>query len=198
MLSLTGLRDDYQHQGRVLFEVMNRTSVPPALLLNQDANLELAQVYKQIEAPVGELGLNSLIISTCAESSANNGVFTDREARLAGFTKRRDDIGDEMATRLEGAEFAATPIPPQDAQRLIKQGNDLRADVAKLAGSPCSLPSETTTSSGGQPSSQQVTTLAQTGGSLPQQGNPLGLELVGIAAVGGGLIIRRRQSFFRR
>ena len=192
ILALTGLKDDYQHQGRVLFEIMNQTSVPPALLVNENQNLELAQVYKQIEAPVGELGLNSLIISTCAESSADNGVFNDREGKLGSFTNRRNQIGDEMATRLEAAEFANTPIPPQDAQRLIKAGNDLRADVAAVATSPCALPSQSSQGSTTTGTSSQVATLAQTGGAVPGKGAPMGLVL-GAALLGVGLAVRRRR-----
>jgi arylsulfatase A-like enzyme len=194
IMSLTGLKDDYQHQGRVLFELMKSTSVPPGVLVNQGDTLQVAQVYKQIEAPVGELGLNSLIISTCAESSTDNGVFADREAKLAAFSKRRDDIGNEMATKLEGAEFTNTPIAPADAKRLTKAGNDLRADVAKVAAADCSLAAQTNDNGGGNGNGNSgtgVATLAQTGGGsrLPMPA-PLGL-LFGATLLGFGLRLRR-------
>ena len=188
ILALTGLKDDYQHQGRVLFEIMNQSAVPPALLVNESQNLQLAQAYKQIEAPVGELGLNSLIISTCAESSADNGVFNDREGKLVSFTNRRNQIGDEIATRLEAAEFANTPILPQDSARLIQASNALRADVAAVAASPCSLPSQNSQSSG----SPAVTTLPQTGlGNTSHDDGPVAVAF-GVILLGLGWLGRRR------
>jgi hypothetical protein len=192
ILSLTGLKDDYQHQGRVLFEIMNQSSVPPGLLVNEDQNLQLAQAYKQIEAPVGELGLNSLLISTCAESSADNGVFNGREGKLTSFTQRRDEIGDEIANRLEAAEFAGTPILPTDSARLIAAANALRADVAALANSPCSSAASQGNPPGGQTSNQQPITLAQTGGGpMPNPSLPIGL-LLGAGLLAFGLVVRRR------
>jgi hypothetical protein len=194
ILSLAGLKDDYEHQGRVLVEIMNPTSVPAGVLANEADTVQLAQAYKQIEAPVGELGLNSLIISTCAESSADNGVFADREARLTAFTKRRNDMGDEIATKLEAAEFGGTPISDSDAKRLTKAANDLRADVAAVAASECALASETTgtgntTSTGA--SGSGVATLAQTGGGPSGAPAPIGVILLALGLLSVGVAIRR-------
>jgi len=201
ILSLSGLKDDYQHQGRVLFEVMNTTSVPPGVLVNENQAMQLAQVYKQIEAPVGELGLNSLIISTCAEASPDDGVFSQREANLAAFTNRRDAIGNEIATRLEGAEFAGTPILPADAQRLIQAGNDLRADVAAVASSNCAPESSSSgsdnsgTTTTTTTSSTGVATLAQTGaGTAPGPGRGPVALLIGLGSLLLGLAVRRRHQ----
>jgi hypothetical protein len=67
IMSLARLKDDYAHDGRVLFEVLTREALPDSLRDNQDLLSRLAAAYKQINAPVGKLGLKTLTgISTQA------------------------------------------------------------------------------------------------------------------------------------
>ena len=60
MMSLAGLSDDYAHDGRVLFEVLSPNALPPSVRSNQDLLTRLATAYKQINAPLGRLGLKTL------------------------------------------------------------------------------------------------------------------------------------------
>ncbi len=53
MMVLLGLKDDYEHEGRALFEVLENWAVPESLNDNRDVLTDLAQVFKQINAPVG-------------------------------------------------------------------------------------------------------------------------------------------------
>jgi hypothetical protein len=69
ILALTGLKDDYSHDGRVLFEDLEGWALPTALRNGRGLTMQMAQVYKQINAPVGQLGLASLDISTRALES---------------------------------------------------------------------------------------------------------------------------------
>ncbi|HEY7415596.1 MAG TPA: hypothetical protein VH593_10415, partial [Ktedonobacteraceae bacterium] len=48
MMALLGLKDDYTHDGRVLFEVMTENALPPAVRNNRAFYTQLAEVYKQI------------------------------------------------------------------------------------------------------------------------------------------------------
>src|SRR6202047_663409 len=66
LLSLLGLKDDYQNQGRVLAEDLQHWALPDGVQDNVGAFTALARAYKRINAPVGELGLASLKISTAA------------------------------------------------------------------------------------------------------------------------------------
>ena len=52
MMELLGLKDDYSHDGRVLFEVLKDSALPPAVRKQLSALISLAQAYKQINAPV--------------------------------------------------------------------------------------------------------------------------------------------------
>src|SRR5207249_2404082 len=81
MMTLLGLKDDYTHSGRTLFEVLQDWAVPPSLRAHRHTLTELAQVYKQIDAAVGKLGLASLRISTKALESndPNDSTYTTLE-----------------------------------------------------------------------------------------------------------------------
>src|SRR6185312_3325045 len=63
-MELLGLKDDYSHDGRVLFEVLTDTALPPVVRTHLDLYVQLAQLYKQINAPLGTLGMATLHTST--------------------------------------------------------------------------------------------------------------------------------------
>jgi hypothetical protein len=94
MLGLLGLQDDYTHDGRVLVEVLHDRAVPQTLLTHRQTLIQLAQVYKQINAPFGELGKNSLIISTAAleSDSAGDATCMELENLIAAWTNQRDGL----------------------------------------------------------------------------------------------------------
>mgnify|MGYP003622983678 CR=1 FL=1 len=67
----------------------------------------IARVYKQINAPVGVLGLTSLAISTQAleSNAAGDSTYTKLETLLQGLTTQRNLIAGRMISLLENAEF---------------------------------------------------------------------------------------------
>lgn len=134
MLSLLGLKDDYAHSGRVLFEVLQDWAVSDSLHDNRGTLTLLAQVFKQINAPVGALGLASLKISTKAlESNASgDSTYNQLESKLSAITDQRNDIAKQMSDMLEAAAFHNQPINVAQAQKLIQQGQELLEQVNKL------------------------------------------------------------------
>jgi hypothetical protein len=66
MLALLGLQDDYQSEGRVLANELHTSALPSGVRKSGEEFAELASAYKRITAPVGELGLASLKVSTAA------------------------------------------------------------------------------------------------------------------------------------
>ena len=131
MLALLGLQDDYILDGRVLFENLEDWAVPQSLLTSRPVLTQLAQVYKKINAPVGELGLSSLRVSTKALESndANDSTYTNLENQLTSVTDQRNTLASQMITMLEQAEFNNQPIDEQQAQQLIDQGDALLQQV---------------------------------------------------------------------
>ena len=100
--------------------------------------MQLAQVYKQINAPVGQLGLASLDISTraLASNDANDATYTNLESQLSSINSQRDAIAAQMIGLLEGAEFNDQQIDKAQALQLINQGQALLAQVNSLVIGP--------------------------------------------------------------
>jgi hypothetical protein len=131
MLVLLGLKDDYTVSGRALFEVLVDAALPSSLVTSRQTLTALAQVYKEINAPVGQLGLDSLRVSTKALESNDTGdsTYTDLENKLISVTTQRDDLASKMIGMLEQAEFNNQAIDELQAKQLIDQGNALLQQV---------------------------------------------------------------------
>jgi hypothetical protein len=131
MMMLVGLKDDYSHDGRALFEDMYDWAVPQSLRAHRATLTQLAQVYKQLNADVGQFGLATLRISTKAlESNApNDSTYTGLENQLISFNNQRDALASQMIALLEGAGFSGQSINEQQAKQLISQGQALLNQV---------------------------------------------------------------------
>ncbi len=137
MLVLLGLKDDYAHEGRALVEKLTGWAMPSAVR-ESDSFVSLAQALKQIDAPVGPLGLASLQASTVGLESNDpqDATYTSVENQLISFTTQRDALASPMLTLLEGAEFNNQPFQDVQANSLIQQAQALLANVEVFAGNP--------------------------------------------------------------
>ena len=119
----------------MLFEDLADAALPSTVVNARQIITQLAQVYKQINAPVGQLGLDSLKVSTKAIKSNDPGdtTYTNLENQLTSITTQRDALASQMITVLEGAEFNMQPVDATQAQQLINQGNALLQQVSNLA-----------------------------------------------------------------
>ena len=135
MLALLSLQDEYQHEGRVLAELVEPWALPSGVRANTRAFVELAEALKQINAPLGQLGKDSLKVSTAALASddQNDATYTILERELANVTRTRDAIAAKMLTLLENAEFKGKPVNEWEARPLIESAFLLRAYVHLLA-----------------------------------------------------------------
>ncbi|MGE5204639.1 MAG: hypothetical protein ACM3PW_03425, partial [Chlamydiota bacterium] len=127
MLMLLGLKDDYSHDGRALVEDLQGWAQPAAVKKN-GMFLSLAQTLKQINAPVGRLGLSTLRTSTTALESGSSGddsTYTDLENQLLSITTQRNALAAQILWLLEGAEFNSQVINKATAIQLIKQAQTL-------------------------------------------------------------------------
>lgn len=134
-MALVGLQDDYSHDGRVLFEDLEGWAVPAALRNGRGLALQMAQLYKQINAPVGQLGLDSLEVSTQALESNDplDATYTNLENQLIAINSQRDTIASSMIAMLENAEFSNQEIDKAQAKQLIRQAQALLDQVGSLA-----------------------------------------------------------------
>jgi hypothetical protein len=133
ILSLAGLKDDYASQGRVLFENFKGSAIPEGLRGSRSLALELGQIYKQINAPVGDLSMNSLVVSTKA-IKGDAATYDRLSAKLVDITARRDALAGEIEAMLGSASFGGESFDREEARSLIDRANDLLQEVRDLAG----------------------------------------------------------------
>jgi hypothetical protein len=138
LLTLVGLKDDYQSQGRVLAEDLLASALPDGMndSVNQGVNdfVALAAAYKRINAPVGELGLASLKISTAA-LAGDDATYNQLENQLQSITAVRDALAARMFDRLSDAEFGGKHLSHGEALTMVSQANALIDRVNSLAAS---------------------------------------------------------------
>ena len=131
MLALLGLRDDYETDGRVLTELFHEWAFPKSIRENALEFLQVAEAYKKINAPVAELGLTSLRVSTAA--LADDVKYDSLERQLAVIVVLRNDLASAMASVLHGAAFHGRRISPDEARQLVRSADDLTEYVKLLA-----------------------------------------------------------------
>ncbi|HEX6817412.1 MAG TPA: hypothetical protein VF120_03495 [Ktedonobacterales bacterium] len=133
MLLLLGLKDDYTHEGRPLFEVLADSTLPPTIRASRDTATQLAAAYTAIESPVGPLGLASLTASTRG-LAGGDATYARIEGVLSNLTTQRDQTGSQMLSLIEGASFDGKSFDTAQAQRLTSTAQSLVAQAQSLAG----------------------------------------------------------------
>jgi hypothetical protein len=108
LMYLTGLKDDYEHDGRVITEVLSR----PNHALRAPGVASLGACYKQLNSSVGQFGNFTLHASTAAIESSTPGDARYRavDAALAGLDKLRDSLALRVKGELGAAAFGDRPI----------------------------------------------------------------------------------------
>ena len=109
LMYLTGLRDDYEHDGRVITQVLAR----PNRALSDPAVTTLGECYKQLNSSVGEFGAATLQASTNAvdSTSAGDATYIHTNQALTALDKVRDALAGKIKGELEAAAFSDTPVP---------------------------------------------------------------------------------------
>jgi sulfatase-like protein len=128
MMLLLGLRDDYTHDGVALVGNLTDYAVPEAIKQQKEMFFNLTANYKQLNAPLGQLALDRLKISTRAlesGNSVNDENYANLENKVSNMTNQRDALAAEIIQILQDAEFSGKPIDPQQAQNLMGQAKDL-------------------------------------------------------------------------
>ena len=123
LMALTGLRDSYRHDGRVLSEVLkHRLGLPFE---------QLAAALKRIDAPVGPLGLASLAVATAAIESnqAGDAAYQAYLTRMASLTPRRDALADQILGQLESAAFERRSLSGTTVQNEVARANALVTEM---------------------------------------------------------------------
>jgi hypothetical protein len=128
LVSLAGLKDDYSHDGRVVFEILEQNALPSSLREHEDTLSALAAAYKAINAPLGELGRKSLRIATHAVTGDAT-TIDGLDGQINELTARRNAIASEMIAMLEAAAFENKPVDKNDATALIERARGLLESI---------------------------------------------------------------------
>ena len=138
MMYLLGLKDDYQHDGRVILEMVDPNIQSANLHAHTETLLRLGQTYKQINAPFGALAQSTLTVSNFAIQSESDGdaVYTSLEAKIAAWTAERDTLSAQTKQMLEGAEFSGVSINEQAAKTIIDRSQSLLDRASACAANP--------------------------------------------------------------
>ncbi len=138
MMYLLGLTDDYQHDGRVILEMLDPNTLSGTLHAHSHTLLELGQIYKQINAPFGSLAQSTLTVSTYAIESTSQGdtIYTNLENRIASWTAQRDALATKIKQLLSQAQFSGLAINEQQAKQLISLSQALLDQASACASSP--------------------------------------------------------------
>jgi len=114
LMYLTGLTDDYEHDGRVISEIL----ASPNSALSDPGVAALGACYKQLNSSVGQFADATLRASTAAveSSAAGDTVFKQVNASLAGLEKVRDALALHIKSDLEAAAFGNQPVSGAQGQ----------------------------------------------------------------------------------
>jgi hypothetical protein len=141
MLTLAGLNNDYVSDGRVLTEFLRSDALPAGLSEHRRALTELGLVYKQINAPFGQLSFDVLSASTrglASGSASDDSTYNAVSDRIASLTDQRNTLAGQMREVLNNAAFGGPPATMNEIESLTEQGNSLLMQAHQLgaAGSP--------------------------------------------------------------
>jgi arylsulfatase A-like enzyme len=109
VMALLGLKDDYVHEGRVIAEWLREQALPQGIRSARENFVELATVFKQLNAPKGELGRASLVWANRSVTS-NDQVYGRYLGQIADITEDRDELAGQIKTVLDNAAFHNQPV----------------------------------------------------------------------------------------
>ncbi len=130
IMALTGLKDDYVEDGRVLTEDLTITPGKTGAPKFQP----LAVCYKQLNASVGRFATDVLVADTAAlktGSSSDDSTYLKIVAEIKHLGSQRDSLATKIKNQLYGAEFDDTAIP--NGNSTLAQCHNLLRQADRLA-----------------------------------------------------------------
>jgi hypothetical protein len=132
IMALLGLKDDYVHEGRVVAEWMQRHALPDGIRDSRENFTELAEIYKQLNAPLGQLGRASLVWSNRSVTSTDQ-TYARYLKQIGEITEERNELVSQIKTVLNNAEFHGQPVGEGNEDGLGHRAKALIDEVTDLA-----------------------------------------------------------------
>ena len=107
MLTLLGLHDDYQTDGRAVTQIADENALPVSLRVHHPSLERLGDVYKQLMASFGSFSMDTLKASThaLASSSAGRRDLHDDRRPDPSLTDQRNALAADIRAGLNQAQF---------------------------------------------------------------------------------------------
>jgi hypothetical protein len=133
ILELAHLTDDYQHDGRVITEQLESSVLPINIETNVAVFNALGRAYKQLTAPFGSVGTNSLIYATPNVTTTDATAHQTYLTTIQSFTAQRNALAATIRSYIENAEFKSGPFEVTTANGYIRSASTLIAQMKSLA-----------------------------------------------------------------
>jgi hypothetical protein len=137
MLTLLGLRDDYQTDGRAVTQIADENALPVSLRVHHPSLEKLSATYKQLMASFGSFAMNTLVASSRALASNSPGdqTYTDTENAIASLTSQRDALAAQIRAGINSAEFDGVELSENQIKDWTQAADALLAQAQALAAS---------------------------------------------------------------
>ena len=135
LLTLLGLKDDYQTDGRAVTQIADENALPVSLRVHHPSLEKLGGSYKQLMASFGSFSMDTLAASSRALASNSPGdqTYTDTENAIASLTNQRDALAAEIRAGFNSAQFDGAKLSENQIKAWTQASDDLLAQAHDLA-----------------------------------------------------------------
>jgi hypothetical protein len=142
LLTLLGLKDDYQTDGRAVTQIADENALPVSLRVHHPSIEKLAGSYKQLMASFGLFSMYTLSASTHALSSnsAGDATYNNIENQLVTLTNQRNALAADIRAGLNSAQFDGVMLSENQIKAWTQAADDLIAQAQALAASSSAVP----------------------------------------------------------
>jgi hypothetical protein len=137
VLTLLGLKDDYNTDGRAITQIADENALPVSLRVHHPSLEKLAASYKQLMASFGSFSMDTLAASSRALASNSPGdqTYTDTENAIASLTDQRNALASDIRNGFNQAEFDGVKLSENQIKAWTQASDALLAQAANLAAS---------------------------------------------------------------
>jgi hypothetical protein len=137
VLTLLGLKDDYNTDGRAITQIADENALPVSLRVHHPSLEKLAASYKQLMASFGSFSMDTLAASSRALASNSPGdqTYTDTESAIASLTDQRNALASDIRNGFNQAEFDGVKLSENQIKAWTQASDALLVQAANLAAS---------------------------------------------------------------
>jgi len=137
VLTLLGLKDDYETDGRTVTQIAHQNALPVSLRVHHPSLERLADSYKQLMASFGSFAMDTLIASTrgMASNSPGDQTYLDTKNAIESLTSQRDALASQIRTGFNQAQFDGVELSENQIKAWTRASNALLAQAHDLASS---------------------------------------------------------------